>query len=226
MVHQQVGAGSSINGGAASCPSRSTRDRGVKEGRRGNEAKVKHPLIMFATLNISDGQAAGLWSTTRAIRLGNVNIVVVQESKFTDDDYATKNAEGYSILATATDKKICRGVSLLWRGGNLFELENGKGRGPNTVTYKVQTGEARYYVMGTYLLPSDKEEKNQDNGVNAMNKIPRGYIPILLGNLDINLGAPRNHQPQGTGGSDLHEDEGVLESISPEAWGVPPEGGR
>ena len=114
----------------------------------------------------------------------------------------------------------------MWWDGNLFELENGKVLGPNTVTCKVQTGEARYYVVGCYLLPSNKEEKNLDNGVDAMNKMPRGYIPILFGNLGINLGVPWNHRPQGTCDSNLHKDEGVLESMPPEAWGVPPEGGR
>ena len=34
------------------------------------------------------------------------------------------------------------------------------------------------------------------------------------------------HRPQGTGGLNLHGDEGVTESLLPEAWGVPPEGDR
>ena len=118
---------------------------------------MKHPLITFATLNISDGWATGLWSAARAMRLGDVDVAVVQESKFTDADYATKNAEGYSILTAATDKNNCGGVSLLWREGDHHEMENGKVRGPNTVTCEVQTGEARYYVVGCYMPPSNKE---------------------------------------------------------------------
>ena len=137
MVHQQVGAASGIDDGAASRPSRGTRDSGVRKRRKEKEGKVNHPLITFATFNISDGRAAGLWSAARAMRLGDVDIAVVQESKFTDADYATKNAEGYSILTAATDKKNHGGVSLLWREGKHHELENEKVWGPNTVTCEV-----------------------------------------------------------------------------------------
>ena len=139
--------------------------------------------MTFATLNIPDGRLAGLWIVMRVMRLGNGAIAVLQESKFTDDNYATKKVEGYFILTAATDKKNCRGVSLLWQYGNLFELENGKLRGPNTVTCKVQTGEARCYAMGCYLPPSAKEGKNLNKGVDTMdtmNKMPRGCIPMLL----------------------------------------------
>ena len=103
---------------------------------------MSHPVLTLATLNISYGRAAGLWSAARAMQLGEVNIAVVQESKFTNADFATKNADGYSILTAETDKKNSGGVSLLWREGDQYKLENGKMRGPNTVTCEVQTGEA------------------------------------------------------------------------------------
>ena len=66
--------------------------------------------------------------------------------------------------------------------------------GPNTVTYKVQTGEALYYVVGCYLPRSDKEGKNLDDGVDALDKMPKGCIPMLLGNLNVDLDVPRNEQ--------------------------------
>ena len=103
--------------------------------------------------------------------------------------------EGYSILTAATDTNSCEGVSLLWREGNLFELENGKVRGPNTVMCKVQTGEAWYYVVGCYMPPSYKERKKLYDIVDAMNKMPGGGgIPMLLGDLNVNLDVPRNEQ--------------------------------
>ena len=78
MVHQQVGAVGGIDDGAVSRPSRGTRDSGVRKRRKEKGEKVNHPVITFATLNISDGRAAGLWSATRAMGLGDVNITVVQ----------------------------------------------------------------------------------------------------------------------------------------------------
>jgi hypothetical protein len=66
--------------------------------------------------------------------------------------------------------------------------------GPNTVTCEVQTGEARYYVVGWYLLPSDTEGKNLDDVADAMTRMPEGCIPMVLGDLNVNLDVPRNEQ--------------------------------
>ena len=66
--------------------------------------------------------------------------------------------------------------------------------GPNTVTCQVQTGEVRYYVVGCYLPPLDKEGKSLDDGVDTINKMPRGCIPMLLGDLNVNLDVPQNEQ--------------------------------
>ena len=62
------------------------------------------------------------------------------------------------------------------------------------MTCEVQTGEARYYVMGCYMPPSDKEGKNLDNVMDALDKMPKGCIPMLLGNLNADLDVPRNKQ--------------------------------
>ena len=78
MVHQQVRATSGIDGGVVSRPSRGTQDSGVRKRRKETGEKVNHPVIMFATLNISDVWVAGLWSTVRVMRLGEVDIAVVQ----------------------------------------------------------------------------------------------------------------------------------------------------
>ena len=83
---------------------------------------------------------------------------------------------------------------MLWREGDHHELENGKVRGPNTVTCEVQTGEVRYYVVGCYLPPSDKEGKNLGDVANALDKMPKGCIPMLLGDLNVDLDVPRNEQ--------------------------------
>ena len=90
MVHQQVGAVSGIDDGAASRPSRGTRDSGVRKRRKEKEEKVSHTVITLATLNISDSRASELWSAARAMRLGKIDITVVQESKFTNANFAMK----------------------------------------------------------------------------------------------------------------------------------------
>ena len=72
----------------------------------------------------------------------------------------------------------------------MFKLGNGKVRGLNTVTCKVQTGEARYYVVGCYMPPSDKEGKNLEDIMDAMNKMSRAGFdshPLRSDILNINI---------------------------------------
>ena len=54
--------------------------------------------ISIATYNTLDGRKGGLESAARALDLAGVHIVVVQETKFTNTDFATKRWAGYKNL--------------------------------------------------------------------------------------------------------------------------------
>ena len=61
----------------------------------------------------------------------------MQESKFNDDAYATRYYGAYTILTAATDRVNCGGVSLFYRAGDTFELENALVREPNCISFEL-----------------------------------------------------------------------------------------
>ena len=106
----------------------------------GGDDVIDRGLISIATWNIADGRVAGLESAGRALERGGIDIAFVQESKFNDDAYATRYYGAYTILTAATDRVNCGGVSLFYRAGDTFELENALVRGPNCISFELQTG--------------------------------------------------------------------------------------
>ncbi len=66
--------------------------------------------------------------------------------------------------------------------------------GPNVITFVVVTGVEWYYVVGCYIPPNNLTTLTHVEG--AWNICPKGHVPILLGDLNINLVSPRNKQDE------------------------------
>ena len=76
-------------------------------------------LIMFslATLNIRSERTGGLEAALealQALRQGNVDVGVLQETKLTDEIHM-RQGEGYSVLTTAAEIRHRGGVAVVWR---------------------------------------------------------------------------------------------------------------
>ena len=84
-----------------------------------------------------------------------MDIIFAQESKFLSKDHATKSYGPYNILTAATERTNCGGVSLFYRESQLYSLENAKVRASNIITFDLQIGATRYYVIGCYFPPSE-----------------------------------------------------------------------
>ena len=82
---------------------------------------------------------------------------------------------------------------MYYKTGELFQVENGKVRGPNCITFELQTGLTRYYVVGAYLPPSDMDASFKVVE-RALGQIPKGCILMVLDDLNANLDVPRNEQ--------------------------------
>ncbi len=67
-------------------------------------------------------------------------------------------------------------------------------RGPNVITFVVVTGVEWYYAVGCYIPPNNLMTLTHVEG--AWNDCPKGHIPILLGDLNINLVSPRTEQDE------------------------------
>ena len=121
-------------------------------------------------------------------------VAVLQETKITDLVFAARNFKGYLILVTAADSdRRLGGVALLVRETNYFTVENEKAVGPNVISLKLVTGRRkneRWYVVGCYLPPSDKEGEAHRRTKAALEAQPTGTRLLLLGNLNAGLDCP------------------------------------
>jgi hypothetical protein len=58
--------------------------------------------------------------------------------------------------------------------------------------FTIVTGSQRFFAVGCYIPPNNLN--TLQHIVQAWNECPRGHIPILLGNLNVNLCAPRDNR--------------------------------
>ena len=84
----------------------------------------------------------------------------------------------------------------LWEESKLYELEEAKARGPNVITFELMTGSDRYYVVGCYIPPSDVTGTTIATIEQAMAEMPKGCIPLIIGDLNVDLANPRDDRDE------------------------------
>ncbi len=85
-------------------------------------------------------------------------------------------------------------IALFWRSNNLYEIKETKVWGPNVTSTHLMMGAVRFYIVGCYILPSGLETLLYID--KAWSAGPMGAHPILAGDLNINLHAPRTEQEE------------------------------
>ena len=151
----------------------------------------------MATYNILDGRGEGLYSAARALKNANVDIAVVQETKILDPAFATKEWAGYEIKSTASGSTSCGGVALLARKSEWVTVENAKPIGTNVLSFElILNEEERFFAVGCYLAPSDKEGEARRLVAQALRDKPAGTMPLVIGDLNANLDAPRSREEE------------------------------
>ena len=63
---------------------------------------------------------------------------------------------------------------------------------PNIVTFQVEMGDVRFYVIGVYIPPDCRT--GVDDLRRAWDACPQGCKPVVLGDLNINFGYPRDER--------------------------------
>ena len=88
------------------------------------------------------------------------------------------------------------GVALLWEEGHqdFIEVEVVTIASPNLLTFKLVTGEERYFVIGAYIPPADMT--GVDDLRVAWAARPTNCKPLLLGDLNIDFRAPQNEREE------------------------------
>jgi hypothetical protein len=124
-----------------------------------------------------------------------VGLAVLTETKLVNDRHP-KSAAGYSIMCSKAVSGHQGGVSLMWKENDpKFEVESVLfNNGPNIVTFQLTTGDERFYVIGIYVPPNCN--KGVDDLRSAWEACPLGCKPLVLGDLNINFGFPRDEREE------------------------------
>jgi hypothetical protein len=117
-----------------------------------------------------------------------VDIGFLVDTKLTDGVY-TRFLSGYEVVAPTMPPAWQGGIALFWRSNNLYKIEETKVWGPNVISMHLMMGAVRFYIVGCYIPPSDLETLTYID--KAWSACPMGAHPILAGDLNINLHAPR-----------------------------------
>ena len=138
----------------------------------------------LAAWNISCGRNAGLTFAAKGLAQMGVGLVVVTETKITNDCY-TRLASRYN-----------QGGIVLLRKENRqgFEVELAKILTPNLLTFLLVTGDEQFYCMGVYIPPTDT--MGVEDLWAAWEACPEGCMPLVLGDLNINFGKPRDERDE------------------------------
>ena len=66
--------------------------------------------------------------------------------------------------------------------------------GKNTISIEIQTGNVWYFAVGCYIPPSDKMGETYGKIASAFECQPKRTLPLILGDLNVDLEHPRNIQ--------------------------------
>ena len=141
--------------------------------------------IKFGTYNIRNGRNGGLEAALRGMAQANMDLRVLQETKCTDG-VDTRASAGYRVVATDAPIRHRGGITLFYREGAGFAVEEVRTYGPTVLSFEVGTGRRRWYIIGCYLAPDDARTIEQV--VTAIGDQPRGTALVVVGYLNTDLG--------------------------------------
>jgi hypothetical protein len=143
----------------------------------------------MASYNIQSGCNGGLESALQAMKLMGVDVGILLERKLTKGVY-TRWSSGYHVRATHALSAGQGGISLFWRASDLYEVEEVELHGPNVLSFQLVLGATRYFIVRCYILPNDLTTLTHVEQV--WMACPKGCLPIVLGDLNVNLATPCN----------------------------------
>jgi hypothetical protein len=128
-------------------------------------------------------------SALRAMKQTGVDCGVLLETKLSKGVYMRWSSR-YNVQSTHMPSKWQGGISLFWRTSETYEIKKVELRGPNVLSFQLVSGATRWYIVGCYIPPTNQTTLTHVK--QAWLARPKGCLPILLGNLNVNLAALRN----------------------------------
>ena len=142
----------------------------------------------------------GIVLATWALDMVGVAVAVIQETKTTDPVFASRSFRGYLFDIGGDDGQRQEGGSgATGQGEQLFTAENEKATGPKVISFELLTRRRRdewWYIVGCYLLPSDKEGETHRRTKAALDAQPARTWLLLLGDLNADLDCPRTRHEE------------------------------
>jgi hypothetical protein len=74
----------------------------------------------------------------------------------------------------------------------MYEIKEVELRGPNVLSFQLILGATRWYIVGCYIPPTNLTTLTHVD--EAWRACPKSCLPILLGDLNVNLAAPCNER--------------------------------
>jgi hypothetical protein len=118
---------------------------------------------------------------------------ILMEAKVTDKIYTQKLSE-YSVVTSNAPSAHQGGIALFWQPNKSYLVKDWQIWGPNVLTFVLVTGSCRFFAVGCYIPPKNLSTATMIE--KAWNECPRGHIPLLLGNLNVNLHSPRDERDE------------------------------
>lgn len=159
----------------------------------GASTEAERTLICIATFNIRSGRAGRLELALRSMEQMNVDLGILTEAKLTDGIY-TRFSSGYHVCATTARSHSQGGIALFYRDSPYWQVESVKRYGPNVMSFQLVTGGIRIAAVGAYIPPADLSTLEFVN--RALDDLPQGQQPLLLGDLNVDLDDPRDERAQ------------------------------
>jgi hypothetical protein len=127
----------------------------------------------------------------QVMELMGVNCGILLEANLTEGAYI-RWSSGYNVQSTHALSTWQGGISLFWRASEKYEIKEVELCGPNVLPYQLVLSATRWYILGCYIPPTNLTTLMHVK--QAWLACPKGCLPILLGDLKVNLNAPHNKQ--------------------------------
>jgi hypothetical protein len=133
----------------------------------------------------------GLDSTLQEMEAMDVNLGILMETKVTSRIY-TQHLSGFSVVASNAHRGHQGRIVFFWRANKMYKVRDWHICGPNVLFFVIVMGSQHFYVVGCYILPTDLNTLPQVK--QALNECLKGHTPLLIGDLNVKLHAPRDER--------------------------------
>ena len=166
-------------------------------------------MVRFGKFNIQNGQNRGLKSALHGLDQGQIDCVILQETKLTNRFY-TQEARDFWVMSKEAPSAHRSGVAIFYPEADHFAIKELRLHGLNVISFQMVTGRCWWHVMGCYISPgNDSTIEDVDTAIRDQ---PYGSELLVAGDFNINLVEPEG-TPQGEAVADELAAAGLIDIV-------------